>query len=83
MLGCCPSFRFWFWVSSFRVVAGLDEVSSDVSCSKDVEDVLAVELEEPVDNHGTTIGMTFSVLHRILFPCLTSCGFLTTVLRRA
>ena len=35
-----------------RVVAGLD----DVSCGNDVGDVLAVELEEPVDNLGTTIG---------------------------
>ena len=44
-------------------------------CSDDVEDVLAVELEEPVDNPGTTIGAKFSVLHRILLPFWVSCGF--------
>ena len=43
-------------VLSLRVVAGLGEVSSDVSCGNDVEDVLALELEEPVDNPETTIG---------------------------
>ena len=39
-----------------RVIAGLDKESSDVSCGNDVGDVLALELEEPVDNPGTTIG---------------------------
>ena len=38
-----------------RVVAGRDEESSDVSCGDDVGDVLALELEEPVANPGTTI----------------------------
>ena len=42
--------------------AGVDEESSDESCGHDVEDVLALELEEPVDNPGTTIGTEFSVL---------------------
>ena len=60
-------------VSSLRDVAGLDEVS-DVSYGNDVEDVLALELEEPVDEPGTTIG-TSSVLHRILLPFLVNCGF--------
>ena len=39
-----------------RVIAGLDKESSDVCCSNDVGEILAFELEEPVDNHGTTIG---------------------------
>ena len=39
-----------------RVIAGRDEESSDVSFGNDVGDVLALELEEPVDNAGTTIG---------------------------
>ena len=40
-----------------RVVARLDVESSGESCVNDVEDffLLAVELEEPVDNPGTTI----------------------------
>ena len=33
-----------------------------MSCVDDVGDVLAVELEEPVDNPWTTIGSKFSVL---------------------
>ena len=66
----CPYFKFLFWVSVRsrvwlpsgdvlvlrpRVVAGLDEESSVETCGKDVGDVLAVELEEPVDNPGTKI----------------------------
>ena len=52
--------RSWFpntgmLVLSRRGVAGLDEESSDVSCGNDVGDALALELEEPVDNPGTTI----------------------------
>ena len=62
-------------VLSLRIVAGLDEVSSDVSCSNDVEDVLALKLEEPVDNPGTAIGKKCSVLHRIILSFLVSCGF--------
>ena len=54
-------------VSSRRVVARLDEVSSDVSCGKDVEDVLALELQEPVDNPWTSIGTQFSVFHWMFF----------------
>ena len=53
-------------VLTLRVVAGLDEKPSDVSCGNDVEDVLALELEEPVDN---PVGTKFSVLHWILRPC--------------
>ena len=49
----------------------LDEVSSDVSCGNDAKDVLGPELEEPVDNPGTTIGTKFSVLQRIVFAI---CG---------
>ena len=37
-----------------RVVAGVDEGSSLASCGDDVGDILAVKLEEPVDNPGTT-----------------------------
>ena len=75
LLDCCPCFYFlflvfvgsprfadvWGWVSSLRGVAGPDE-----SCGNDVEDKLALELEEPVDNPGTKIGTKFSVLHRII-----------------
>ena len=49
-------------MSSLRSVAGLGDVSSEESCGNDVEDVLALELEEPLDNPGTTIGNEFSVL---------------------
>ena len=38
------------------------------SCDADVEDVLTVELERPVDNLGTTMGTYFSVLHCIILP---------------
>ena len=34
-----------------------------MSCGNDVEDVLALELEEPVDNPGTTTLTQFSVMH--------------------
>ena len=61
-------------VLSLRV-AGLDEKSSDVSCSNDVGDVLAVELEESVENPGTTIGTTFSVLHWMFLPLGVRCVF--------
>ena len=47
-----------------RVVAGLDEWSSVVSCGDDGGDVLAVEVEQPDDNPRTAIGTYFSVLHR-------------------
>ena len=50
-------------------------IPPDVSCGNDVEDELALELEEPVDNPGATIGTKCSVLHRIIFPVLVSCGF--------
>ena len=38
-------------------------VPSDVSCSNDVEDVLALELEESANNPGTTISTQLCVLH--------------------
>ena len=38
-------------------------VPSDVSCSTDVEDVLALELEESANNPGTTISTQLCVLH--------------------
>ena len=34
-----------------------------MSCGDDVEDELALEFEEPVDNPKTTLGTTFSVIH--------------------
>ena len=55
-------------VLRLRIVAELDEESSVVSCGNDVGDVLAVELEESVDNPGRTIGTKFSVLHCVLLP---------------
>ena len=39
-----------------RVVAGLDVESSVESCGNDVGDVFAVELEDLMDNPGTSIG---------------------------
>ena len=47
----------------------------DVSCENDVEDELALELEEPVGNPATTMATEFTVLHRIIFPFLVSSGF--------
>ena len=52
------------------VVAGLDVESSVESCGNDVGDVLVVELEEPVDNPGTTIGTQFlcvALVHSVIF----------------
>ena len=60
----------WGWVSSLRGVAGPDE-----SCGNDVEDKLALELEEPVDNPGTKISTKFSVLHRIISHCWSAAVF--------
>ena len=57
-------------VLRLRVVGGLDEELSVVSCGNDVRDVLAVELEEPVKNPGTTSGTSFSVLHWVILQCL-------------
>ena len=81
MLDCYPSFHFCFGFgesrqlpgagSSLRSVAGLEDVL-DESCGGDVEDELVPELDE---NPGTTRGTKFSVLHRIVFPCLVRCGF--------
>ena len=62
-------------VLSLRIVAGLDEESPDVPCGNEVEDVLALELQELVDNPGTTIGTQFPVLHWVLLPLLVKCGF--------
>ena len=44
----------------------------DESCGNDVEDELALEID---DKPGTTIGTKFPASHRILFPLLVSCGF--------
>ena len=58
---------------SLLVDAGCN-VGITASCNTDVGDVGVVELEEPVDKPGTTIGTQFSVLHCIRLPSLTSCG---------
>ena len=60
----------------FDVVWSLDLTlkSSVESCVKDVGDVLVVELEDPVDNPGTTIGTWSSAWHCIFQPFLTRCG---------
>ena len=55
-----------------HLVMLLDQTSPVVT---NVEDELALELEEPVDNNGTTTGTKFSVLHRNRVPFLVSCGF--------
>ena len=54
--------RFPDACSSLRKLAGLEEVL-EASCGNDVEDELALELD---DNPRTTTSTTFSVLHRIL-----------------
>ena len=57
--------------SSLRSEGGLDDVLVDVldeSCDGDVEDEL--------DNPGTTIHTKFSVLHKMFFPCLVHHGCL-------
>ena len=63
----CPHLYFgcrFFWVLEtgrpvldfwLRVTAGRN-AESTTSCGNDVADVLVVELDEPVDNPGTTIG---------------------------
>ena len=50
-------------MSSLRILAGLEEIL-DESCGNDVEDELALELEELVVNPGTTIGTKCSILDR-------------------
>ena len=44
----------------------------DESCGSDVEDELVPEFD---DNPGTTTSAKFSVLQRIIIPCLVRCGF--------
>ena len=46
----------------------LDLMKNRVLRENDVEDVLALELEEKVDDPGTAIGTSFSVLHWIFCP---------------
>ena len=69
--GTVYQFKIGFGVSVFelsrRVIAGLDVESLFKSRVNDVGDALALELEETVDNPGTTIGTLFSVLHWILW----------------
>ena len=60
-----------------RLVAGLD-VESAVSCVDDVGDVLALELEEPVDNPGTTICFIVFRVALDVSAIVTKCSFLTT-----
>ena len=61
-------------VLSLHFVAGRDEVPSYVSCGSDMDDELALELEEPVTNPGQQ-SAKLSVLHRSLLPFWVSCGF--------
>ena len=58
---------------SLHCVAGLAGIAPAVSCSNDVEDELALELEELVDNPGTTIGTKF---FRIAQNYVAICGHL-------
>ena len=58
-----------------RLVARLDKESSVVSFGNDVGDVLAVELEEPVDNPGTAIGTQFFRVAWDFLLFLMRCGF--------
>ena len=59
-----------------RVFAGAGAESSRIeSCDTDVEDVLVVELEDPVDKPGTTRSTEFSVLRCIFLPFQIRCGF--------
>ena len=51
-------------IDSVAQCLSLSEVL-DKSCGNDVEDELAIELD---DNPGTTTGTKFSVLHRIIVP---------------
>ena len=51
-----------------RDFAGLDEESSVVSCGNDVGDVLALKLEELVDNPGQRLAHSFRVALDFL-PC--------------
>ena len=53
-------------------------IRSCVTCVTGVEDVLAVELEDPVDKPRRTIGTQFSVLHRIFLPLFYKRWLLTT-----
>ena len=55
----------------FVVLLGLGEVL-DESCGNDVEDELAVELD---DHPGTTTGTKCSVLRRMCSPFSVRCGF--------
>ena len=65
LLESCAHFYFCFRFLLDRV-AGLAGIPSSVSRSNDVEDELALELEELVDNPGTTIGTN-------IFPCCIIC----------
>ena len=58
----CP--RTVLLVLSLRVDSGRT-IGITESCGNDAGDVRVVELEEPVDKPGTTIGTLFSVLHCI------------------
>ena len=61
-----------------RIVAGRDVESSVEFCGNEFGDVLAVELEEPVDDPGTTIGTKASVLHWMFLSFKNEVWFLTT-----
>ena len=66
--------RAWLLILSLRVVSGRN-VETTESCGNDAWNVCVAELEEPVDEPGTTIGTQFSVLHCIRLPSSIRCGF--------
>ena len=62
------------WVSSLRNLAGLRELL-DESCGNDVEDELALELD---DNPGKTMGTNFSVFAQNSVPIIGQMWLLTS-----
>ena len=58
----------FLWVFVVSVAFRNQFRDADVPCGNDVEDVLALEMEELVDNPGTMIGTWFPCCFR--FSCL-------------
>ena len=48
-----------YWYFDVVLSRDLTKKSTAVSCCNNLRDVLALELGEPVDNPGTTIGIFF------------------------
>ena len=57
--------------SSLRSEAGLDDVLDGV-----LDESYDGDVEDELDNAGTTMGTKFPVLHNIFFPCLVNRGCL-------